>query len=183
MEALEVSAPAVLSSKPSSANVTQPSMASTKLTTFKQSSRRLVPPSRTLSSSITSRSVFTLDIVDGKTKRIRFFRNGDHFFGGITMTFQPDEVRSLSALMKDLTRLLGDKIFMPHGVRFVISMDGTAVTTLDSLQDGQSYVCSSTDTLKRLDYISIESSLQRSNEDVLKRRSLAEPRSSRGILF
>lgn len=181
MEALEVSVPAVLTSKASSRNATPPSIESTKTMPFKQSTRSLRIPTRTSSVTPRDRSLSTAqENTDRKSKRIRFFRNGDHFFGGLTVTIQPDQTRTLTALMKDLTRLLDDKIFMPHGVRFIMDMEGTAVTSLDHLLDGQSYVCSSTETLKRLDYLSIKPSLQLPNEDILKRRSYAEPRSSRG---
>ncbi|OWA54053.1 hypothetical protein BV898_18475 [Hypsibius exemplaris] len=83
----------------------------------------------------------------------------------------------------DLTKVLDDKLFLAHGVRFLLKLDGSAVNSLDDLVDEGVYVCSSVETLKRLDYLSIKQRychLNLSpNNDPLKRRSLAEPRSSR----
>jgi hypothetical protein len=56
-------------------------------------------------------------------------------------------------LLEDLTRSLADLVNLPHGVRHVFTIDGMyRVEDLDELKDGESYVCSSTDIFKSVDY-------------------------------
>ncbi|OQV22122.1 Serine/threonine-protein kinase DCLK1 [Hypsibius exemplaris] len=121
--------------------------------------------------------------VDRRTRKVRFFRNGDHFFAGLVVSIQAEKYRSLAPLMKDLTKVLDDKLFLAHGVRFILKMDGSVVTSLDEMADEESFICSSVETLKKLDYQSIKQRHQHlnvlSHNDPSKRRSMAEPRSSR----
>uniref|UniRef100_A0AC35F937 Doublecortin domain-containing protein n=1 Tax=Panagrolaimus sp. PS1159 TaxID=55785 RepID=A0AC35F937_9BILA len=89
-----------------------------------------------------------------KAKRVRFYRNGDQFFKGIWYAVSADRFRSLKVLMEELNRLLADSINLPHGVRHIFTLDG--MMTLDSVEqfkDGQSYVCSSSETYKPLNYL------------------------------
>uniref|UniRef100_A0A914Z6W7 non-specific serine/threonine protein kinase n=1 Tax=Panagrolaimus superbus TaxID=310955 RepID=A0A914Z6W7_9BILA len=90
-----------------------------------------------------------------KAKRVRFYRNGDQFFKGIWYAVPAERFRSLKVLMEELNRLLADSINLPHGVRHIFTLDG--MMTLDSIEqfkDGQSYVCSSSETFKPLNYLS-----------------------------
>jgi len=48
-----------------------------------------------------------------------------------------------------------DPCVLKQGVRYIFALDGTMVTDVDQLIDGQSYVCSSSAVYKRLDYESI----------------------------
>ncbi|VDK46985.1 unnamed protein product [Anisakis simplex] len=88
-----------------------------------------------------------------KAKRVRFFRNGDQYFKGMWYAISMERVRSFQALLCDLTRTMTDAINLPHGVRHIFSMDGSQkITNLDDFNDGEGYVCSSSELYKRLDY-------------------------------
>uniref|UniRef100_F1KWN8 Doublecortin-like and CAM kinase-like protein n=1 Tax=Ascaris suum TaxID=6253 RepID=F1KWN8_ASCSU len=88
-----------------------------------------------------------------KAKRVRFFRNGDQYFKGMWYAISAERVRSFQALLCDLTRTMSDASNLPHGVRHVFSMDGSQkISSLDDFQDGEGYVCSSSETYKRVDY-------------------------------
>lgn len=60
--------------------------------------------------------------------------------------------RSWDALMEDLNQHLCDSIALPHGVRYMFTVEGLPRFNLDELEHGQSYVCSSTDKFKAIDY-------------------------------
>ncbi|KAB5522223.1 hypothetical protein PHYPO_G00157150 [Pangasianodon hypophthalmus] len=48
---------------------------------------------------------------------------------------------------------LSDNINLPHGVRFIFSIDGTRkISSLDQLEEGESYVCASENYYKKVDY-------------------------------
>ncbi|XP_041973651.1 serine/threonine-protein kinase GD17699 [Aricia agestis] len=88
-----------------------------------------------------------------KAKRIRFFRNGDKFYSGVTIPVLPERYRSFDSLTADLTRVLVDNVTLPSGVRTIYSLEGKKIGNLDDLEDGQSYVCSGFgEPFKRLDY-------------------------------
>lgn len=42
--------------------------------------------------------------------------------------------RSWEALLEDVTRTVGDLVNLPHGARFIFTLDGQSVNTLDELQ-------------------------------------------------
>ncbi|KAF7636586.1 hypothetical protein Mgra_00003981 [Meloidogyne graminicola] len=87
-------------------------------------------------------------------KRIRLYRNGDRFFKGIWYTIIPS-LRSWLAFLEDLQKIhfLIDSLALPNGVRFVFrSNGGEPCSGLEELKHGQSYVVSSTDKLKKIDY-------------------------------
>ncbi|KRX27409.1 Serine/threonine-protein kinase DCLK2 [Trichinella nelsoni] len=91
-----------------------------------------------------------------RAKRVRFFRNGDQYFKGIWYALSEDRFRSFDALLEDLNRTLGDLVNLPHGVRCVFSVDGgQRILSLSDLDDGQSYVCSSNDAFKKIDYANV----------------------------
>uniref|UniRef100_UPI00358E74FC serine/threonine-protein kinase DCLK1-like isoform X2 n=1 Tax=Myxine glutinosa TaxID=7769 RepID=UPI00358E74FC len=88
-----------------------------------------------------------------KAKKVRFYRNGDRYFKGIVYAISPDRFRSLDALLEDLTRTLTDNVNLPQGVRAIYTIDGSRrVSSLDELVEGESYVCSSGETFRKLDY-------------------------------
>ena len=48
-----------------------------------------------------------------------------------------------------------DPSVLKHGVRRIYALDGSLVTNLDQLDEGQAYVCASTEQFHRLDYVNI----------------------------
>uniref|UniRef100_A0A914MCG9 Doublecortin-like and CAM kinase-like protein n=1 Tax=Meloidogyne incognita TaxID=6306 RepID=A0A914MCG9_MELIC len=73
---------------------------------------------------------------------------------GIWYTIIPS-LRSWPAFLEDLQKIhfLIDSLALPHGVRFVFrSNGGEPCNGLEELRHGQSYVVSSTDKFKRIDY-------------------------------
>jgi len=86
--------------------------------------------------------------------KVRFYRNGDKFHQGIVYAVSSARFRTFDSLLMDLTKKLSDNSgSLPKGVRFVFSSDGkNKITSLDDLQEGASYVCSSFDSYKRVDY-------------------------------
>jgi len=82
-------------------------------------------------------------------RRVKFLKNGDKFFGGILFTISPQKHRTLDALMNELT----DMISLPLGVRSILTPNsGSRIESIDQLEDGKTYVCSSKLGLKRMDY-------------------------------
>lgn len=90
-----------------------------------------------------------------RARRVRFFRNGDQYFKGVWYAISAERFRSFEALLEDLNRSVvgGDLVNLPHGVRCLYTIDGQRkITNLDELMDGESYVCASNDSFKRIDY-------------------------------
>ncbi|XP_038860733.1 neuronal migration protein doublecortin-like [Salvelinus namaycush] len=88
-----------------------------------------------------------------KAKKVRFYRNGDRYFKGIVYAVAVERFRTFDALLADLTRSLSDHINLPQGVRFIFSIDGMRkITTMDELEEGESYVCASENVYKKVDY-------------------------------
>ncbi|VDO99095.1 unnamed protein product, partial [Soboliphyme baturini] len=113
--------------------------------------RNLWHRTRTANTSCHSRYNST---VSTRAKRVRFFRNGDQYFQGVLYALSRDRCRTFEGLLEDLNRTLGDLVTLPHGVRFIFSLGvgGSRISDLDQFVDGHSYVCSSTEVLKRIDY-------------------------------
>ncbi|XP_041947011.1 neuronal migration protein doublecortin-like isoform X2 [Alosa sapidissima] len=88
-----------------------------------------------------------------RAKKVRFYRNGDRYFKGIVYAVANDRFRTFEALLADLTRSLTDHANLPQGVRYIFTVDGSLkITSLEELEEGESYVCSSENYYKRLDY-------------------------------
>ncbi|KAM8897786.1 serine/threonine-protein kinase DCLK1a isoform 2-T2 [Spinachia spinachia] len=88
-----------------------------------------------------------------RAKKVRFYRNGDRYFNGIVYAISADRFRSFDALLADLTRSLSDKVNLPQGVRTIYTLDGCKkITSIEHLVEGDSYVCSSIEAYKKLDY-------------------------------
>ncbi|EHA98320.1 Neuronal migration protein doublecortin [Heterocephalus glaber] len=88
-----------------------------------------------------------------KAKKVRFYRNGDRYFKGIVYAVSSDRFRSFDALLADLTRSLSDNINLPQGVRYIYTIDGSRkVGSMDELEEGESYVCSSDNFFKKVEY-------------------------------
>lgn len=91
---------------------------------------------------------------DKKAKKIRFYRNGDRFFKGMVYAVSPERFRTFESLLANLTDSpVGDKNVLPNGVRHIFSMDGSRkISDLDELEEGESYICASTDVFRRAEY-------------------------------
>ncbi|XP_036321919.1 serine/threonine-protein kinase GL21140 isoform X1 [Rhagoletis pomonella] len=88
-----------------------------------------------------------------KARRIKFYRNGDRFYPGITIPVSNERYRSFESLFEDLTRLLEDNVKIPGAVRTIYTMCGKKISSLDELEDGQSYVCScNNENFKKIEY-------------------------------
>ncbi|KAL5289033.1 DCLK1 family protein [Megaselia abdita] len=88
-----------------------------------------------------------------KAKRIKFYRNGDKFFSGITIPVSTDRYRSFESLAEDLTKLLEDNVKVPGAVRNIYSSQGKRIQALDELEDGQYYVCCcNNEAFKKIEY-------------------------------
>ncbi|KAK7489912.1 hypothetical protein BaRGS_00018934 [Batillaria attramentaria] len=96
-----------------------------------------------------------LKVSEGRrAKKVRFYRNGDRFFKGMVYAVSPERFRTFESLLAGLTTsAICDKNSMPSGVRYMFSVDGSRkIMSLDELEEGESYVCASTDVFRRLDY-------------------------------
>ncbi|KAM3864794.1 serine/threonine-protein kinase DCLK2 [Diretmus argenteus] len=88
-----------------------------------------------------------------KARKVRFYRNGDRYFKGLVYAVSNDRFRSLDALLMELTRSLSDNVNLPQGVRMLYTMDGgKKLSSLDELVEGESYVCASNESFRRVDY-------------------------------
>ncbi|XP_075887841.1 serine/threonine-protein kinase DCLK1a isoform X2 [Nelusetta ayraudi] len=99
-----------------------------------------------------SRTLKTLT-EEKRAKKVRFYRNGDRYFNGIVYAISTDKFRTFDALLADLTRSLSDSVNLPQGVRTIYNLEGTKkITAIEQLVEGESYVCSSIEAYKKLDY-------------------------------
>ncbi|KAM6940701.1 serine/threonine-protein kinase DCLK2 [Xenentodon cancila] len=88
-----------------------------------------------------------------KARKVRFYRNGDKYFKGLVYAVSHDRFRSLDALLMELTRSLSDNVSLPQGVRMLYTLDGSRkIASLDELVEGESYVCASNESFRRVDY-------------------------------
>ncbi|XP_053316625.1 serine/threonine-protein kinase DCLK2 isoform X2 [Spea bombifrons] len=88
-----------------------------------------------------------------KAKKVRFYRNGDRYFKGLPYAVSAERFRSFDALLMELTRSLSDNVSLPQGVRCIYTLDGgKKITSLDELQEGESYVCASNECYRKVDY-------------------------------
>ncbi|XP_023843803.1 LOW QUALITY PROTEIN: neuronal migration protein doublecortin-like [Salvelinus sp. IW2-2015] len=89
-----------------------------------------------------------------KAKKVRFYRNGDRYFKGIVYAVAVERFRTFDALLADLTRLLSDHIQPAPGGPLSSSPSTNAQrsTTMDELEEGESYVCASENIYKKVDY-------------------------------
>ncbi|XP_040187820.1 serine/threonine-protein kinase DCLK2 isoform X2 [Rana temporaria] len=88
-----------------------------------------------------------------KAKKVRFYRNGDRYFKGLPYAVSSERFRSFDALLMELTRSLSDNVNLPQGVRCIYTLDGAKkITSLEELQEGESYVCASNESFRKVDY-------------------------------
>lgn len=88
-----------------------------------------------------------------RAKRLRFLINGDQYFAGIKYALNTEKIRSFDALLNDLTCTLSmDHLKLCKGVRYIFSQQGQPVADITDFQDGQTYICSSTDSFVATNY-------------------------------
>ena len=87
-------------------------------------------------------------------KKVTFLKNGDRFFGGIPFTVSPRKYKTLDALMSQLTEIIP----LPLGVRSILTpQGGSRIESIEQLENGKTYVCSSKLSLKKMDYSKVKS--------------------------
>jgi len=68
----------------------------------------------------------------------------------------PERIRTMDALLTELNRSpVCDRVVLPTGIRYLLTLDGSAVSSIDQLADGSNYVCASTTKLRRIHYLNI----------------------------
>lgn len=103
--------------------------------------------------NVTKRRISSSRTPTRKAKRIRFYRNGDRFYPGITIPVSNERYRSFDSLAEDLTRLLEESVKIPGAVRNIYTLSGKKVSNLEELEDGQNYVCScNNENFKKIEY-------------------------------
>ncbi|RDD45335.1 Serine/threonine-protein kinase DCLK1 [Trichoplax sp. H2] len=84
-----------------------------------------------------------------RTVKVKFYKNGDQYFQGLPMNISINRYRSMEALLNELTR----SISLPRGVRYVMTPDnGKKIQSVHELQDGKAYICSSFNSLSKIEY-------------------------------
>lgn len=82
-------------------------------------------------------------------KKVTFYRNGDKHFKGVEMVVTRQRYRSFETIVDDLSKAIP----LPYGVRNVFSPGGSIITTINQLEDGRHYICSSGDQfIKNVNY-------------------------------
>merc|ERR1719270_23678 len=92
---------------------------------------------------------------DKRAKKVKFYINGDKFFKGAVIAVNNEKFRTFDKLLEHMTKIMCNQVTLPNGVRYIFSLEGKTVTDLDSILTGESYVCSSLSSFKKLDYISL----------------------------
>uniref|UniRef100_A0A8C6UUV5 Doublecortin domain-containing protein n=1 Tax=Neogobius melanostomus TaxID=47308 RepID=A0A8C6UUV5_9GOBI len=73
------------------------------------------------------------------SKRVCFYKSGDPQFSGLRMVINNRSFKTFEALLDSLSK----KVPLPFGVRNITTPRGVhAVSSLDELEDGKSYICS-----------------------------------------
>lgn len=107
------------------------------------------------SSSASRPSVMTA-AAQMKASKVRLFRNGDPFFKGIMLAITVERFRTFDSLLAELNKTtLCDPSVLHKGVRYIFTLNGEQVRSLDQLRDGCAYVCASTPVFRRMDYSKI----------------------------
>ena len=84
-----------------------------------------------------------------KPRKVTFYKNGDRYFNGKTVTITPARYVTFRELMSDLNR----SVDLPYGVRRIFTpTNGHELHGIDELQDGSSYVCGSFEPFRSVKY-------------------------------
>ena len=92
---------------------------------------------------------------DKRARKVKFFINGDKFFKGAVIAVNNEKFRTFDKLLEHMTKIMCNQVTLPNGVRYIFSLEGKSVTEMDCVLNGESYVCSSVQTFKKLDYVSL----------------------------
>lgn len=88
-------------------------------------------------------------LVGKKARMVTFYKNGDTWSSGSKISIQPGkDFKSLNNLYDYLTQ----KTNLPQGVRYIYTLDGSRIKDLRELEDGKSYVVSSTKHFQNVPY-------------------------------
>ncbi|KAJ8032797.1 Oxygen-regulated protein 1 [Holothuria leucospilota] len=88
-----------------------------------------------------------------KAKTVTFYRSGDLNFAGLRMAIAQKNYRTFETLLDELTK----KVSLPQGARRVHTPGGVhSVTSVEDLEDGKSYVVTSSKKLKPLNLDSVQ---------------------------
>ncbi|XP_071837899.1 uncharacterized protein [Apostichopus japonicus] len=90
---------------------------------------------------------------NSKAKTVTFYKSGDVNFAGLRMAITQRNYRSFETLLDELTK----KVALPQGARRVHTPGGIhSVTSVEALEDGKSYVVTSSRKLKPLNLDEIQ---------------------------
>ena len=92
---------------------------------------------------------------DKRARKVKFYINGDKFFKGAVIAVNNEKFRTFDKLLEHMTKIMCNQVTLPNGVRYIFSLEGKTVLDLDCVLNGESYVCSSLSTFKKLDYVSL----------------------------
>ena len=114
------------------------------------------PAAAAAGGGVLSHRASLIEVSSGRrARKVRFFINGDKFFKGAVIAVNNEKFRTFDKLLEHLTRIMVTQVTLPQGVRTIFSLDGRLVSDIDVIQNGESYVCSSTSNYKKLDYIAL----------------------------
>lgn len=82
-------------------------------------------------------------------KQIRFYRNGDRYFGGLKLAVSSERYKEFQSLLVELSQKLD---LSTGAVRYIFNAeDSSLISDISQLQYGVSYVCSSINVLRHLE--------------------------------
>jgi hypothetical protein len=81
-----------------------------------------------------NRKPLLLKSAEKKARKVKFYRNGDRFFKGVTLAISSERYRTFDALLSELNRLVGDRVNLHQGVRIIFTTDGVKISTIEELQ-------------------------------------------------
>ncbi|XP_057312429.1 serine/threonine-protein kinase DCLK1-like isoform X2 [Hydractinia symbiolongicarpus] len=116
-------------------------------------SGRSSPVNLTRSSSMRSYNTNRTSLVrrnqSMSAKQVRFYRNGDRYFGGLKLAVSMERYKEFDSLLAELSM----KLNLPTGaVRFIFNADDSSmITDISQLQYGIPYVCSSSNTFRQIE--------------------------------
>ena len=85
---------------------------------------------------------------------MRFFRNGDKYYGGFEFPIAFVRYKQFGTLLKSLSNsVFCDQKRLPLGVRCIFDLDGTRIRSITDFKDGCGYVCSSNAHFIAMDYL------------------------------
>ena len=82
---------------------------------------------------IKNRKPLVVKSAEKKARKVKFYRNGDRFFKGVTLAISSERYRTFDALLSELNRLVGDRASLHHGVRIIFNVDGIKINSVDEL--------------------------------------------------